>query len=243
MNQRPLVTLNISPKRFVLVLGCGILGLAAAHFITNILYYELGHEYQWGLLRQFHLNQEANLPTWYSASTLLIVSLLLGLIGSAKYRFHDTYAGHWLCLAAIFLWLSADEGSRLHEMSEVLYSRPHYSGLFYYPWVIGGLVVVVIVGLSYLKFLLHLPVGTRRQFVLSGGLYVGGALGLEAMEARFEEQYGYQNLTYDVMTGIEEICEMAGIAIFIYALMRYAAVAFNGNVAVTFSALPKTRRQ
>ena len=56
---------------------------------------------------------------------------------------------------------------------------------------------------------------------------------MEAMQAAFEERYGYENLTYDIMTGLEEVCEMAGIAVFIYALMRYAA-SMSQTVAVSF---------
>lgn len=223
MSPRPSVTVNIPPKRVALALAGIVAVLGLVHLVINILHYRFGHDYLWGLLRQFHLNQEANLPTWYAVSTLLFASLLLFLIGLTKYRLRDTYAAHWLWLAVIFLYLSADEGSRLHEMSEVLYSQPHYSGLFYYPWVVGGALAVFIIGLSYVKFVLRLPPGIRGHIIVAGSLYVGGALGMEAMQAAFEERYGYENLTYDIMTGLEEVCEMAGIVIFIYALMRYAA--------------------
>lgn len=235
-------TINIPPKRFALTLAYIVAVLGLAHFGTNVLYYQFGHDYQWGLLRQFHLNQEANIPTWYSTSALLVTALLLAMIGSTKYRLHDSYTAHWLCLAAIFLYLSADEASRLHEMSEVFYPQSHYSGFFYYPWVIGGLAAVLVIGLSYLKFLLHLPPGIRRLVILAGSLYVGGALGLEAVSARFEEQHGYKNLTYDLMAGVEEVCEMGGIAIFIYALMRYAA-SMAHTVAVSFRPLATDERQ
>jgi hypothetical protein len=222
ISRRPSVTLNIPPKRVALALACIVASLGLVHLVINILHYRFGHDYLWGLLRQFHLNQEANIPTWYSVSTLLFASLLLSLIGLTKYRLRDPYTAHWLCLAAIFLYLSADEGSRLHEMSEVLYPRSHYSGLFYYPWVIGGALVVLVIGLSYIKFVLRLPAGIRGLVILAGLLYVGGALGMEGVQAAFEEGHGYKNLSYDLMTGIEEVSEMAGIAVFIYALMRYA---------------------
>ncbi|MGD9729340.1 MAG: hypothetical protein AB7R40_06070 [Nitrospiraceae bacterium] len=230
---RPSVTVNIPPKRVASALACIVVSLGFMHLVINILHYRFGHDYLWGFLRQFHLNQESNIPTWYSVSTLLVAALLLALIGLTKYRLRDPYRAHWLWLAAIFLYLSADEGSRLHEMSEVLYPHSHYSGLFYYPWVIGGTVAVLVIGLSYIKFVLRLPAGIRGLVIVAGFLYVGGALGMEAVQAAFEEGHGYKNLSYDLLTGVEEVCEMAGIAVFIYALMRYAG-SMPQTVALSF---------
>ncbi|WP_447601759.1 hypothetical protein [Nitrospira sp. Nam80] len=239
ITSRSSVTVNIPPKRVAIALACIVVCLGLVHLVINILHYRFGHDYLWGFLRQFHLNQEANIPTWYSVSTLLFASLLLLLIGLTKYRLRDSYTAQWLCLAAIFLYLSADEGSRLHEMSEVLYPRSHYSGLFYYPWVIGGVIVVCVIGLSYIRFVLRLPAGIRGLVILGGSLYVGGALGMEAVQAAFEEGHGYKNLSYDLMTGVEEVCEMTGIAVFIYALMRYAG-SMPYTVAISFNPPAKT---
>jgi len=226
------MTVHVSPRWFALALMCIVLGLETAHLVTSVLRYEYGHEVQFGLVRQFNLDEEANLPTWYSASAILIASLLLGVIGLVKHRLREPYARHWLWLAAIFFYLSADEAARIHEMSEPFTSRLHFTGFFFYPWIIGGALIVLVVGLSYLRFLFHLPADIRALVVVAGSLYVGGALGVESIGARLDELYGFKNLKYSVVVSIEELCEMAGILVFIYALMRYAgrtieAVAFS----------------
>jgi hypothetical protein len=226
------MTVYLSPRWFALALVCLVLGLEAAHLVTNVLRYEYGHETQFGLVRQFNLDEEANLPTWYSASAILIASLLLGMIGFVKRRLREPDTRHWLWLAFIFLYLSADEAARIHEMSEPFTQRLHFTGFFFYPWIIGGALIVLIVGLSYLRFLFRLPRDIRGLIVIAGSLYVGGALGVESIGARLDELYGFKNLKYSLVVGIEELCEMAGILIFLYALMQYAgrtidAVAFS----------------
>jgi hypothetical protein len=118
-------------------------------------------------------------------------------------------------------------------MSEPFTQRLHFSGFVHYPWVIGGAVAVFIVGLSYLRFLLHLPFKIRSLFIVAGALYVGGALGVESVCANLDYLYGFKNLRYSLVAGIEELCEMSGVVIFIYALMRYAA-STGDVVAVSF---------
>lgn len=228
----PSMTVYLSPRRFALALVCIVVALEIAHVTTSILRYEFGHENQFGLVRQFNLDEEANLPTWYSAAAILLASFLLAMIGSVKYRLGDVYARHWLWLAAIFLYLSADEAARLHEMSEPFTQRLHLTGYFFYPWIIGGAFIVLIVGLSYVRFLFHLPPGIRGLVMGAGILYVGGALGVEMIGARLDHLYGFKNLPYSMVVGIEEGCEMAGILMFVYALMRYAARTID---AVAFS--------
>jgi hypothetical protein len=72
-----------------------------------------------------------------------------------------------------------------------------------------------------------------RLFILAGTIYVGGALGMEMVNARYADLYGFKNLTYQLMTAVEEFLEMSGIAIFIYALMSYVATQSSQMKTVT----------
>jgi hypothetical protein len=50
---------------------------------------------------------------------------------------------------------------------------------------------------------------------------VGGALGMELVGGKYVSLYGAQNLGFAMITTVEEVGEMLGIVIFIYALMSY----------------------
>ena len=82
---------------------------------------------------------------------------------------------------------------------------------------------VLILGLLFLKFLLRLPPLTRWSFLGAGAVYLGGAIGIEMIGGRYAESHGDENLTYQLLTHLEESMEMAGMIVFIHALLRYLA--------------------
>lgn len=90
--------------------GLVIVSLALAHVVFQSVKYHLGMPEFYGLVRLFDMGVEANLPTFFSACQLLIVSLLLLLVGLKMRRQSGSfYAGHWLFLALIFFAMAADE--------------------------------------------------------------------------------------------------------------------------------------
>ncbi|MEG3932659.1 MULTISPECIES: hypothetical protein [unclassified Microcoleus] len=111
----------------------------------------------------------------------------------------------------------------LHEILIIndLGKALHLGGFFYFIWVIPGALFVVVTGLAYLKFLLHLPRKTRDCFLLAGSIYVGGALGMEMVTGYYADAVGQRNLMYGLMTSVEEIMERVGVIVFIYALLSY----------------------
>jgi hypothetical protein len=96
-------------------------------------------------------------------------------------------------------------------------------GFIHHTWVLYGIPFGLIVAVSYLTFLLHLPRRTMHLFILAGITYVGGALIMEMINARYADLHGSQNISYQMMTVAEEFLEMSGIVIFIYALLSYMA--------------------
>lgn len=75
--------------------------------------------------------------------------------------------------------------------------------------------------LGFLGFIKALPQKTRNLFIKAGTLYVGGALGMELIDGYYAKIYAQNNITYFVLTTIEESLEMFGILVFIYALLSY----------------------
>lgn len=77
------------------------------------------------------------------------------------------------------------------------------------------------------SFRSKLPRRSRWLFVLAGALYVGGALGVEALSGRQEWLHGGHTAGYHAVITVEELLEMAGLVVFIFALLDYIGRRFR----------------
>jgi hypothetical protein len=118
--------------------------------------------------------------------------------------------------------LSIDEGVRFHEMIHtVIHSRIETHGIFYFPWVVPALIFVAMVGLCYVPFLISLPRRTAILFLSAGATYVMGAVGMDMVGGVIVEQHGMESIGHTFAQAMEELLEMLGIVIFLYALLEY----------------------
>lgn len=149
--------------------------------------------------------------------------MLLATIAHIKRIASDRYVRHWQALSIIFLYLCLDEALSIHDGKFLLYLRSalNTSGFFYFAWVIPGIILVIICLLAFLGFLTHLPAKFRRLFLMAGTIYVAGAIGMEMLNGYYANFYGQQDIVYAILTTIEELLEMLGIIVFIYALLSY----------------------
>lgn len=220
------MTLMISPRRIyqflTLVVVCLTLASLAGQFSKFFL---LDHDRLKGLVRLFDVDDENNIPTWYSSSALLVCSILLATIAFAKKRDGARYVFHWTVLSIIFLLLSLDEEARVHEITiKPVRAALNAGPVLHHTWVILGAAFVLIFVVAYLRFLSDLPSPMRRLFLTAGIIYVGGALGIELLGGWYVALYGKNNITYAMIATVEEFFEMQGIVVFIYALMSYMSL-------------------
>jgi hypothetical protein len=166
----------------------------------------------------FSLSHEQNLPTWVSACLLFSCAVTLALIASDERRRGSRWVRHWWALSLIFFYISVDELASIHENANQWFDL---SGVFYFGWVIPASIAVAIVGLSYLRFLGALPPRTRRQFLIAGACYVGGALGIELLLGWWTDRVGDKNFGYGMIDLVEESMEMIGVALFLLAVLEY----------------------
>jgi hypothetical protein len=222
------VRITISTKRTVRVLALVVLVLALAgsavqfYKVEPLLSGSATHISQDRTIKTFDLEKETNIPTWYSSATLLLCAGLLAVIGAAKKGSGDRYAGRWYGLSIIFLLLSVDELATLHEkVSARLSNVLHTGGIFYYAWVIPAAVFLIVFGLAYLKFWIDLPADTRWLFFAAGFMYLTGAFGLEMVEGLHNSLYSTTDVLSAILGSAQDVIEMLGVLVFIYALMRY----------------------
>lgn len=222
--------ITLSPLKITRALGATALLLVLASITGQLTKYVQGHDFVHGLIRLFYVDNENNIPSFFSVSLLLLAALLLGLITALKKVTHAPYGFQWTLLSFTFLCMALDEAASIHELLTVpmrgLLGR-QAGGIFFFAWVIPGIAFAAVFGLSYLKFLLHLPANTRGSFALAATLYLGGAIGMELLGGRYAELHGTENLTYSMAATVEESLEMAGVIVFIYTLLNYIADNFQ----------------
>jgi len=175
-------------------------------------------------IRLFELNREANIPTWFSSLLLILNAFILAIIASRTKALQGPYSTQWFVLAAIFLYLSIDESALLHEMTEKPVRRAlNLSGYLYFAWIVPAVCCLIVLGLYIRRFLFDLPKSTRWLFIIAGTVFVGGAVGMEAIGSNiFSTNYG-KTMAYSLWATLEESCEMVGLIIFFYALLSYVA--------------------
>jgi hypothetical protein len=220
--------ISFSPRKILVILVGIALSFIALSITGRILMWHVPQTYTklWRLIPMFDVNLEYNFPSYYASLLLLTCAILLAYIGiNAKIKFSSHYQ-YWLGLAAIFFFLALDEMLMIHEIfTDPLRSRLNTDGVLYYAWVIPYMVFVLAVGLIYFRFLWQIPKKTRKLFILSGVLYVGGALLLEMVVGYIvRADLGSQTQVYILATTeehFEEFLEMLGASVFVYALLLY----------------------
>ncbi|HRQ87090.1 MAG TPA: hypothetical protein PLY16_03185, partial [Candidatus Saccharibacteria bacterium] len=135
-----------------------------------------------------------------------------------------SYFRHWYGISAVLLYMSIDEGARIHELvSDPLTRLLGTSGTFMvHGWVFAGLALVLLVAFLYIRFWLALPTATRWQLFVAGFLYIAGAIGFEIIGGYHASLYGY-DMTYRILVLAEESLEMLGAAFAIYTFLGYQA--------------------
>jgi len=169
----------------------------------------------------FGVSGEGKIPTWFSAIALTVCAILLAIISGCSFRKRDKYALYWVGLTLTFALMSIDEAIAIHELTTApLRSMLNTSGVFYFAWLIPAVTFVGVFGLLYVRFLNYLPRRSCRLFLGAGAVYLAGVIGMEMIGSAYVSNYGY-DLTYGILASIEEILEMSGIALFIFALLDY----------------------
>ena len=225
----PVITLR--PSRVLIILfvciallvGLSILGQYIRFFPNSV-----DMNGAWGefcvdlVMHAFNMDAEANVPTYFNTIILFIPAVLFAAIAVTKFLDKDKFRVHWAGLATLFLYLSVDEASVLHEkLIKPMRSALDPGGIFYFAWIIPGIAFILIVGLMYLRFFLNLETKFKILFFASILLYFGGVIGGEMVSGYFAESIGQKNFTYAVAASLEESIELIGASMLIYTLLTY----------------------
>jgi len=218
--------IHASPRKIgVFLFGIAVL-LVVLSVVVNVLH-QLGHcEEGIGLMayKNFNVNAERNVPTYFSALNLFFASMLMALCYALNLN-REKKSYSWLFLSAVFLFLSFDEMTEVHEAFAEIMRNAGIGGpgrFFYAVWAIPYLVFGLTVLLIAFKFLKTLPRYLARAYIRAGILFVIGAVGFDVFLAFVP------NMSIHVIFfTIEEFLEMSAIIYFIYATLRYIKLEFK----------------
>jgi len=169
------------------------------------------------------MDAEISFPTWWQQSQLLVAAVLCGLIGAVVARSGGPRPRHWFGLAGIFLYLSVDEGTQLHEgfIEPIQRAFDITGGVLLFAWVIPGMAALAVFGVAYFRFWAALPDQPRWLMALGGSVFVAGALGFEMASGQYKTEIGTGS-AYTVVVAAEELLEMIGASIFVLSLLTMA---------------------
>ena len=126
-------------------------------------------------------------------------------------------------LSVVFLYLSVDDFVEIHEiLIRPMRALLDTGRLFYYAWVVPGMILILILGVYFLRFFMALPARYKKLFGLSALVLIFGAVGMEIVEG-FVAPTGeeWPSLLCAIVVMIQESLEMAGVLLFIYSLADY----------------------
>jgi len=222
--------LAMEPTRFVIrprlvfrLLVAIIVILIALSLAGQISKYFLGHGRLLGFVRVFHVDYEPSVPAVFSVIVLLLNAVVFWIIGLAERHRGGRWIG-WFGLAALFAYLAFDEGAELHDLAtKPLRAMFDLGGIFHFAWVLPALVVVVLIGLIYARFIAALPAQTRRWFIIAAVMYIAGALGVEMVGGAYLDAIGERNFSYELIVTVEEALEMLAVALLLRTLLVHAS--------------------
>lgn len=218
------MTIELSAGKFLRAFMTFVTGLTALSFLTQAAWH-LGLYGRQGTFKTFDVDVEASVPTWYSALALALAAVLLALIvKTLRERKQTRDLPRWIALTAGFVFLSVDEIAGFHERAgKLLHAIGRFEGWLRYPWVLCAIGATLFLIPYFFDFLKRMEPRMRRQFVVSGLIFVGGAVGMEIVGGNIREHLGKTSFAYCVGAHIEEFFEMAGIVLFNAALIEYLA--------------------
>lgn len=208
-----------------------LLGLMAANVLTHGLFVLGGFEHQRGFRRLFDMSKEWNVPSLYSGALIFTNALALAAGAWRLWRRGMDGWVSWCFLAAVFVYLSVDETIGIHEhLTGVTREALDISGgIFYFAWVLPGMLFAFVVFLLSLKFLRRLDVSSLFLVMSAGAIYVSGAVGFEMLGGwRWQSVSGdISDPLYILLFTCEETLEIAGMSLMLYAVLRRTEMLFG----------------
>ncbi|WP_111537427.1 hypothetical protein [Palleronia aestuarii] len=206
--------------QFAGVTTCLIALVMIASTTTLVIHREVGTHATALLHKAFWVDQETNIATLFAFSLLAMASLLTSVLAFFKVMTGERWRFYWVALGAILLFMAYDEAAQVHEkLGPPIRQLTGASGALYFAWVIPGMIGVLGIAGIYLRMVLSLPAYQRNLILVSGAVFVFGAIGMEMVGSFIFDGIGRYTVAYAIATTLEETFEMLGVMIFCTAIL------------------------
>ncbi len=162
------------------------------------------------------INEEGTIASWYSASLWLVV----GLLASILYLYSKPRQFPWIIMAMVALYASMDESTEIHEyfyhVGDII--TPLLPFDIGFTWVLPGMILALIVVGLLLRFILKLTPTVKWPIIISGIMFVGGAIGVEILSGILHVSDVHNSMLALTYILIEEMLEMTAVALVIATL-------------------------
>lgn len=222
------VVLTIAPRavlRAWILLTAVLLALSSGEFFLR--YRILGHTFDTSELL-FYLDTEGNFPVWVASLGLFCAGALAALAAAGR-RPDRTERGHWIVVALGLTLMSVDELAQYHEhltepVANWLAAAGFGSGgLLTNAWIVPAALLLPLVAVFFVPFLRELERDTRRRLLLAALVFLAGAMGMDAVSGREFDRSGGFSVLLVVLASIEEVLELLGTGLLLWALLGYLA--------------------
>ncbi len=217
--------ISLKPKRIAMIFLSISLIMVIGHIGGRISDHFYGRTFGFYF---FDLNREDSIPTFVSSMGLGVCSLLLFVVAYLVKQNHSSGFLYWVGLAVLFLYMAIDETVRIHEkLGGPLRGVYDPEALYDMVWLIPYGILVLLVGVVYLRFVLRLPRETKVLFIISGLVYLTGVAGFEYLGGRQDALYGVGNFAYQAFVVLEEGLELLGMGIFMYSILNHISIQYG----------------
>lgn len=176
------------------------------------------------LQRWFNVDGEGNVPSWFSCILLFLCAQTMWALSRRSAGEPRQWQRHERALAVVFVYLSIDESTQLHEQTIAPLQRMlDLSGALFFGWIVVAVPLTGLFALLMLGYLRALPARIGRGFMLAGLIYVGGAAGVEMIGSVLWSEGNVQTVGYVLQTTVEEGLEMVGLLVFLGAAHHHLA--------------------
>jgi len=171
--------------------------------------------------RVFNIDQEANIPTWFTAGIALYLAMTTSMIASVV-KSQGKFAWPWRGISLMSIYISMDELAGFHELTiNPIRENWDVGPWLYQSWIIPAMIIVAFIGVIYARFWWKLPSYTKLYIFLGSLIYITGAIGVESIGGFVLTTQGL-NDWYVQLAHIEEFLEMMGLIIILYSVVEYA---------------------